>query len=75
MIRFVYCGLYIKHLNLLSRSEKLEISWDKDLYDSNVQVAYRRPRLECLQIGIELYGDLPNHFNLNLKNPIDKFEI
>jgi hypothetical protein len=52
-------------MNLLSGSEKLEISWDKDLYDSNVQVAYRRPKLECLQIGIELYGDLPNHFNLN----------
>ncbi|GMY24105.1 outer envelope protein 39, chloroplastic [Fagus crenata] len=41
-------SLYIKHPNLFGGSEKLDVSWDKGLYDSNVLVAYRRPRPEWL---------------------------
>lgn len=46
--QFVYCSLYIKHPNLFGGSEKLDVAWDKGLYDSNVLVAYRRPRPEYL---------------------------
>ncbi|KAK9279192.1 hypothetical protein L1049_012870 [Liquidambar formosana] len=41
-------SLCIKHPNLFGRSEKLDVSWDKGLYDSNVLIAYRRPRPEWL---------------------------
>ncbi|KAJ4826804.1 Outer envelope protein 39, chloroplastic [Turnera subulata] len=41
-------SLCIKHPNLFGGSEKLDVSWDKGLYDSNVLVAYRRPRPEWL---------------------------
>jgi hypothetical protein len=41
-------SLCIKHPNLFGGSEKLLVSLDKGLYDSNVLVAYRRPREECL---------------------------
>ncbi|KAG4981108.1 hypothetical protein JHK84_034691 [Glycine max] len=41
-------SLCIKHPNLFGGSEKLDVSWDKGLYDSNVFVAYRRPRPEWL---------------------------
>ncbi|XP_022729097.1 outer envelope protein 80, chloroplastic-like isoform X2 [Durio zibethinus] len=37
-------SLCIKHPNLFGGSEKLDVSWDKGLYDSNILVAYRRPR-------------------------------
>ncbi|KAF3973498.1 hypothetical protein CMV_003078 [Castanea mollissima] len=40
--------LYIKHPNLFGGSEKLDVSLDKGLYDSNVLIAYRRPRPELL---------------------------
>ncbi|PIA54292.1 hypothetical protein AQUCO_00900677v1 [Aquilegia coerulea] len=41
-------SLCIKHPNLFGGSEKLDVSWDKGLYDSNVAIAYRRPRPEWL---------------------------
>ncbi|KAH7561317.1 hypothetical protein JRO89_XS10G0210900 [Xanthoceras sorbifolium] len=41
-------SLCFKHPNLFGGSEKLDVSWDKGLYDSNVLVAYRRPRPEWL---------------------------
>ncbi|KAJ6755599.1 OUTER ENVELOPE PROTEIN 36 CHLOROPLASTIC-RELATED [Salix purpurea] len=41
-------SLGIKHPNLFGGSEKLDVSWDKGLYDSNVIIAYRRPRPEWL---------------------------
>ncbi|OAY52165.1 hypothetical protein MANES_04G062700v8 [Manihot esculenta] len=41
-------SLCLKHPNLFGGSEKLDVSWDKGLYDSNVLIAYRRPRPEWL---------------------------
>lgn len=41
-------SLCIKHPNLFGGSEKLDLSWDKGLYDSNVLIAFRRPRPEWL---------------------------
>ncbi|XP_058196183.1 outer envelope protein 39, chloroplastic [Rhododendron vialii] len=41
-------SLYIKHPNLFGRSEKLDVSWDKGLDESNFFVAYRKPRPEWL---------------------------
>ncbi|KAG6760744.1 hypothetical protein POTOM_033924 [Populus tomentosa] len=41
-------SLCIKHPNLFGGSEKLDVSWDKGLYDSNVSITYRRPRPEWL---------------------------
>ncbi|XP_010247665.1 PREDICTED: outer envelope protein 80, chloroplastic-like [Nelumbo nucifera] len=41
-------SLCIKHPNLFGGSEKLDVSWDKGLYDSNILIAYRRPRPEWL---------------------------
>ncbi|POO01375.1 Bacterial surface antigen (D15) [Trema orientale] len=41
-------SLCIKHPNLFGGSEKLDVSWDKGLYDSNILVACRRPRPEWL---------------------------
>lgn len=41
-------SLCIKHPNLFGKSEKLDVSWDKGLYDSNVIIAYRKPRPEWL---------------------------
>lgn len=38
----------LKHPNLFGGSEKLDVSWDKGLYDSNALIAYRRPRPEWL---------------------------
>lgn len=45
---FFLISLCIKHPNLFGGSEKLDVSWDKGLYDSNILVAYRRPRPEWL---------------------------
>ena len=42
------CSLCIKHPNLFGKSEKLDLLWDKGLYDSNVSIAYRKPRPEWL---------------------------
>ncbi|KAH9659493.1 Outer envelope protein 39 [Citrus sinensis] len=47
-LSLVIGSLCIKHPNLFGGSEKLDVSWDKGLYDSNVLVAYRRPRPEWL---------------------------
>ncbi|XP_076942748.1 outer envelope protein 39, chloroplastic-like [Bidens hawaiensis] len=41
-------SLCIKHPNLFGKSEKLDVSWDKGLSDSNVLIAYRKPRPEWL---------------------------
>ncbi|KAE8705775.1 Outer membrane OMP85 family protein isoform 2 [Hibiscus syriacus] len=43
-LSLVIGSLCIKHPNLFGGSEKLDVSWDKGLYDSNILVAYRRPR-------------------------------
>lgn len=40
--------LSIKHPGLFGRSEKLDLLWDKGLQDSNVLIAFRRPRPEWL---------------------------
>ncbi|CAK9168103.1 unnamed protein product, partial [Ilex paraguariensis] len=40
--------LCIKHSNIFGKCEKLDILWDKGLYDSNVLVAYKKPRPEWL---------------------------
>ncbi|CAL1403761.1 unnamed protein product [Linum trigynum] len=47
-LSLVIGSLCIKHPNLFGGSEKLDVSWDKGLYDSTVLVAYRRPRPEWL---------------------------
>ncbi|KAL4620189.1 hypothetical protein ACB092_06G135400 [Castanea dentata] len=47
-LSLVIGSLYIKHPNLFGGSEKLDVSLDKGLYDSNVLIAYRRPRPEWL---------------------------
>ncbi|CAK8535472.1 unnamed protein product [Lathyrus sativus] len=47
-LSLVIGSLCIKHPNLFGGSEKLDVSWDKGLYDSNILIAYRRPRQECL---------------------------
>lgn len=44
----IFVSLCIKHPNLFGGSEKLDVSWDKGLYDSNILVAFRRPRPEWL---------------------------
>ncbi|KAM7256110.1 hypothetical protein ACFE04_011851 [Oxalis oulophora] len=41
-------SLVLKHPNLFGGSEKLDVSLDKGLCESNVLVAYRRPRPEWL---------------------------
>ncbi|XVE79156.1 hypothetical protein DITRI_Ditri14bG0035300 [Diplodiscus trichospermus] len=43
-LSLVIGSLCIKHPNLFGGSEKLDVSWNKGLYDSNILVAYRRPR-------------------------------
>ncbi|KAF8009396.1 hypothetical protein BT93_J0396 [Corymbia citriodora subsp. variegata] len=47
-LSLVIGSLCIKHPNLFGGSEKLDVSWDKGLYDSNAIIAYRRPRPEWL---------------------------
>uniref|UniRef100_A0A803LXL8 Bacterial surface antigen (D15) domain-containing protein n=1 Tax=Chenopodium quinoa TaxID=63459 RepID=A0A803LXL8_CHEQI len=47
-LSLVIGSLCIKHPNLFGGSEKLDVFWDKGLYDTNVVVAYRRPRPEWL---------------------------
>lgn len=47
-LSFIIGSLCIKHPNLFGGSEKLDVSWDKGLYDSNALIAYRRPRPEWL---------------------------
>lgn len=47
-LSLVIGSLCIKHPNLFGGSEKLDVSWDKGLYDSNILIAYRRPREQCL---------------------------
>ena len=45
---FLLFSLCIKHPNLFGGSEKLDVSWDKGLHDSNILLTYRRPRPEWL---------------------------
>lgn len=45
---FYHCSLCIKHPNLFGKSEKLDVLWDKGLYDSNILITYRKPRPEWL---------------------------
>ncbi|XP_015866346.1 outer envelope protein 39, chloroplastic [Ziziphus jujuba] len=47
-LSLVIGSLCLKHPNLFGGSEKLDVSWDKGLYDSNILVAYRKPRPEWL---------------------------
>ncbi|KAL8094339.1 outer envelope protein 39, chloroplastic isoform X1 [Apium graveolens] len=47
-LSLVIGSLCIKHPNLFGKSEKLDLLWDKGLYDSNVSIAYRKPRPEWL---------------------------
>lgn len=47
-LSLVIGSLCIKHPNLFGKSEKLDVLWDKGLYDSNVLIAYRKPRPEWL---------------------------
>jgi hypothetical protein len=55
------CRISLKHPSLFGRSEKLDVILDKGINDSNVVVAFRRPRPEWLsqqsfviQVGILL---------------------
>ncbi|CAI9271138.1 unnamed protein product [Lactuca saligna] len=41
-------SLCVKHPNLFGKSEKLDLLWDKGLSDSNILIAYRKPRPEWL---------------------------
>ncbi|RAL38939.1 unnamed protein product [Cuscuta campestris] len=47
-LELVIGSLCIKHPNLFGKSEKLDVLWDKGLYDSNITIAYRKPRSEWL---------------------------
>ncbi|XP_074574294.1 outer envelope protein 39, chloroplastic-like [Curcuma longa] len=40
----VFARLSLKHPNLFGRNEKLDIFWDKGLDDSNILIAFRRPK-------------------------------
>jgi hypothetical protein len=60
LIQLAFCSLCIKHPNLFGGSEKLDVSWDKGLSDSNVSITYRRPRPEwlcqkCFVIQVSCY--------------------
>lgn len=47
-LELVIGSLCIKHPNLFGKSEKLDVLWDKGLYDSNILITYRKPRPEWL---------------------------
>ncbi|KAK4369599.1 hypothetical protein RND71_013391 [Anisodus tanguticus] len=47
-LELVIGSLCIKHPNLFGKSEKLDVLWDKGLYDSNILITYRKPRAEWL---------------------------
>ncbi|CAN4120150.1 unnamed protein product [Withania somnifera] len=47
-LELVIGSLCIKHPNLFGKSKKLDVSWDKGLYDSNILITYRKPRPEWL---------------------------
>ncbi|CAH9083189.1 unnamed protein product [Cuscuta epithymum] len=47
-LELVIGSLCIKHPNLFGKSEKLDVLCDKGLYDSNIRIAYRKPRPEWL---------------------------
>ncbi|GAB2274538.1 Outer envelope protein 39, chloroplastic [Dionaea muscipula] len=47
-LSLVIGSLCIKHPNLFGGSEKLDVSCDKGLFDTNVSIACRRPRHEWL---------------------------
>ncbi|KAG7633719.1 Bacterial surface antigen (D15) [Arabidopsis suecica] len=72
-LSLVIGSLCIKHPNLFRGSEKLDVSWDKGLYDSNVLVAFRRPRPEwrpqqCFFIQHSLSPEIGVH-----GTPVDNF--
>ncbi|VVB04868.1 unnamed protein product [Arabis nemorensis] len=72
-LSLVIGSLCIKHPNLFGGSEKLDVSWDKGLYDSNVLVAFRRPRPEwrpqqCFFIQHSLSPEIGVH-----GTPVDNF--
>uniref|UniRef100_A0A2P2KXW6 Bacterial surface antigen (D15) domain-containing protein n=1 Tax=Rhizophora mucronata TaxID=61149 RepID=A0A2P2KXW6_RHIMU len=48
LLSLVIGSLCIKHPNLFGGSEKLDVSWNKGLCDSNFLIAFRRPRPEWL---------------------------
>ncbi|KAG9129000.1 hypothetical protein Leryth_014771 [Lithospermum erythrorhizon] len=47
-LSLVIGSLCMKHPSLFGKSEKLDLSWDKGLYDSNLLITYRKPRPEWL---------------------------
>ncbi|GAB4859868.1 Outer envelope protein 39, chloroplastic [Ancistrocladus abbreviatus] len=47
-LSLVIGSLCVNHPNLFGGSEKLDVFWDKGLFDTNVLIAYRRPRPEWL---------------------------
>lgn len=72
-LSLVIGSLCIKHPNLFGGSEKLDVTWDKGLYDSNVLVAYRRPRphwlsQQCFVVQHSLSPDIGVH-----GTPLDNF--
>ncbi|XP_010541693.1 PREDICTED: outer envelope protein 80, chloroplastic isoform X2 [Tarenaya hassleriana] len=72
-LSLVIGSLCVKHPNLFGGSEKLDVSWDKGLYDSNVLVAFRRPRPEwrpqqCFFIQHSLSPEIGVH-----GTPVDNF--
>ncbi|GLT77723.1 hypothetical protein SLA2020_492840 [Shorea laevis] len=72
-LSLVIGSVCIKHPNLFGGSEKLDVSWDKGLYDSNILVAYRRPRpqwlsQQCFVIQHSLSPEVAVH-----GTPLDNF--
>ncbi|XP_031402244.1 outer envelope protein 39, chloroplastic [Punica granatum] len=66
-------SLCLKHPNLFGGSEKLDVSWDKGLYDSNALIAYRRPRPEWLsQQSFVIQHSLSPEIGVHGK-PMDNF--
>ncbi|CAM8970306.1 unnamed protein product [Rhodiola kirilowii] len=47
-VSLIIGSLHLNHPNLFGKSEKLDVSWDKGLYDSSFTIAFRRPRPEWL---------------------------
>ncbi|WOL15316.1 hypothetical protein Cni_G24097 [Canna indica] len=44
----IIARISVKHPNLFGRNEKLDVLWDKGLDDSNILIAFRRPRPDWL---------------------------
>ncbi|GLT48646.1 hypothetical protein SLA2020_222570 [Shorea laevis] len=72
-LSLVIGSLCIKHPNLFGGSEKLDLTLDKGLYDSNILVAYRRPgpqwlSQKCFVIQHSLSPEIGVH-----GTPLDNF--